>query len=283
MKPGFEPQSFKSYNLTPEKWEQQELFIKENMKKGYIQPLKSPMASSFFFFLKKDRWLWPTQDYQYLNQWTVKNAHPLSLISDIMDKNKASGAKYFTKFDIWWDYNSVWIEEGDQWKVAFKTNMGLFEPTIMFFGLCNSPATFQVMMNDILKDELNEGWVIVYMDDILIFSKTKDKLEEMTKQVLQQLWENDLYLKPNKYKFCKTRCQCEYCFTWISPNQCIIGLFQLFIGRLLKGSYLLTGRLCNQLWKREILQILTWNMFCTVQKDYNRGTRWGPGWRALDD
>ena len=87
-------------------------------------------------------------------------------------------------------YNNVRIKDGDQWKAAFKTNIGLFEPMVMFFGLCNSPATFQAMMNDILKDELNEGWVIVYMDDILIFSKTKEKLEEMTmeemtKKVLQ--------------------------------------------------------------------------------------------------
>ena len=102
-----------------------------------------------------------------------------------MDKIKASGAKYFTKFDIRWGYNNVRIKEGDQWKVAFKTNIGLFEPTVMFFGLCNSPATFQAMMNDILKDELNDGWVIVYMDDILIYSKTKEGLEEMTKRVLQ--------------------------------------------------------------------------------------------------
>ena len=76
---------------------------------------------------------------------------------------------------------------------------------VMFFGLCNSPATFQAMMNNILKDELNKGWVIVYMDDILIFLKTKEKLEEMTKRVLQQLRENDLYLKPGKCEFCKTR------------------------------------------------------------------------------
>ena len=74
----------------------------------------------------------------------------------------------------------------------------------MFFGLCNSPATFQAMMNDTLKDELSEGWVIVYMDDILIFLKTKEKLEEMTKKVLQRLRENDLYLKPSKCEFCKT-------------------------------------------------------------------------------
>jgi len=122
-----------------------------------------------------------------------------------MDKIKASGAKYFTKFDIRWGFNNVWIKEGDEWKAMFKTNMGLFKPMVMFFGLCNSPATFQAMMNDILKDELAEGGVIVYMDDILIFSKTKEKLEELTRRVLQQLRENDLYLKPGKCEFCKTQ------------------------------------------------------------------------------
>jgi len=205
MKNGFEPKAFRSYNLTPEEQHQQAEFIQENLKKGYIRPSKSPMASPFFFVLKKDGRLRPTQDYRYLNQWTVKNAHPLPLISDIMDKIKDSGAKYFTKFDIWWGYNNVRIKEGDEWKAAFKTNMGLFEPTVMFFGLCNSLATFQAMINDILKDELAEGGVIVYMDDILIFSKTKDKLEELTKRVLQRLRENDLYLKPGKCEFCKTR------------------------------------------------------------------------------
>jgi hypothetical protein len=187
MKLGFEPKSFKSYNLTPEERKQQELFIKENLKKGYIRPSKSPMASPFFFVSKKDRKLRPTQDYRYLNQWTIKNTYPLPLISEIMDKIKASGAKYFTKFDIRWGFNNIRIKEGDQWKAAFKTNLGLYEPTVMFFGLCNSPATFQAMMNEILKDKINEGWVIVYMDDILIFAKDKNTLERMTKQVLQRL------------------------------------------------------------------------------------------------
>jgi hypothetical protein len=205
MKPGFEPKSFKSYNLTPEECKQQEIFIKENLKKGYIRPSKSPMASPFFFVSKKDRKLRLTQDYRYLNQWTVKNAYPLPLISEIMDKIKTSRAKYFMKFDVRWGFNNIRIKEGDQWKAAFKTNLGLYKPTVMFFGLCNSPATFQAMMNEILKDEINEGWVIVYMDDILIFAKDKDTLEWMTKQVLQRLQENDLYLKPAKCEFCKTR------------------------------------------------------------------------------
>jgi len=205
MKAGFEPKAFKNYNLTPEEQEQQREFIQENLKLGYIRPSKSPMASPLFFVSKKDGKFRPTQDYRYLNQWTVKNAYPLPLISEIMDRVKAAGAKYFTKLDVRWGYNNVRIKEGDEWKAAFKTSMGLFEPTVMFFGLCNSPATFQAMMDSIFKDEVSEGWIIVYMDDILIFSKDKKTLEEQTKHILQKLRDNDLYLKPGKCFFCKEK------------------------------------------------------------------------------
>src|SRR6202023_3259980 len=95
----------------------------------------------------------------------IKNAYPLPRVGDLLDKLK--GAKVFTKLDLRWGYNNVRIKEGDEWKAAFKTNKGLFEPLVMFFGLCNSPATFQNMMNDIFATELDEGWILIYMDDIL--------------------------------------------------------------------------------------------------------------------
>ena len=137
------------------------------------------MASPFFFVTKKDGKLRPFQDYHYLNDWTIKNAYLLPLISEIMDKLK--GAKYFTKFDVCWGYNNVRIRKGDEWKAAFKTNKGLFEPTVMFFGMCNSPATFQVMMDETFTDLIEEGVIIVYMDDILIFAEDKPTLEQTTK------------------------------------------------------------------------------------------------------
>ena len=140
MKEGFKPKLFKNYNLTPVEQLKLDKFLKENLDKGYIQPLESPMASPFFFVSKKDGKLWPCQDYWYLNNWTIKNSYPLPLISDIVDKLK--GAKYFTKMNVHWGYNNIWICKGDGWKVAFKTNKGLFEPMVMFFGMCNSPATF---------------------------------------------------------------------------------------------------------------------------------------------
>ena len=201
MKTGFEPKSFKTYNLTPEEQTELDKFLKENLDKGYIKPSESPMASPFFFVKKKDGKLRPYQDYRYLNDWTVKNAYPLPLISEIMDKIK--GAKYFTKFDVRWGYNNIRIRKEDQWKAAFKTNRGLFEPTVMFFGMCNSLATFQAMMDSIFTDMIEGCIVIVYMDDILIFAKTQEELEQYTKMVLQRLQENNLYLKPKKCEFNK--------------------------------------------------------------------------------
>jgi Reverse transcriptase (RNA-dependent DNA polymerase) len=120
-----------------------------------------------------------------------------------MDKLK--GAKYFTKLDVRWGYNNVRIRKRDEWKAAFKTNKGLFEPTVMFFRMCNSLATFQAMMDNIFMTMIDNQLVIVYMDDILIFANTKEELEQMTKLVLEKLQEHDLFLKAKKCKFCQTR------------------------------------------------------------------------------
>jgi Reverse transcriptase (RNA-dependent DNA polymerase) len=201
MKSGFKPKSFKTYNLTPEEQVELDKFLKENLDKGYIKPSQSPMASPFFFVKKKDGKLRPCQDYRYLNDWTVKNAYSLPLISKIMDKIK--GAKFFTKFDVRWGYN-IRIKTEDLWKAAFKTNQGLFEPTVMFFGMCNSPATFQAMMDSSFSDLIEGRKVIVYMDDILIFAKSQEELQKRTKQVLQRLREHDLFLKPKKCEFNKS-------------------------------------------------------------------------------
>jgi hypothetical protein len=133
----------------------------------------------------------------------IKNSYPLPLISEIMVKLK--GAKYFTKLDVHWGYNNIWIRKGDEWKAAFKTNKGLFEPMVMFFGMCNSPATFQAMMDDIFIMMIDQRLVIVYIDNILIFAKTKEELQRITKQVLEKLQEHDLFLKAKKCEFCKTK------------------------------------------------------------------------------
>jgi len=140
------------------------------------------MASPVFFIKKKDGSLRLVQDYRMLNEMTVKNKYPLPLIPELI--NQLRGAKYFTKLDVRWGFNNVRIKEGDEWKAAFRTNRGLFEPLVMFFGLTNSPATFQKMMNEIFIDLISEGVVVVYLDDILIFTKTLDEHRRVTERVL---------------------------------------------------------------------------------------------------
>jgi Reverse transcriptase (RNA-dependent DNA polymerase)/Retroviral aspartyl protease len=203
MKEGFEPKSSKNYNLTPEEQKELDKFLDKNLEKGYIRPSQLPQASPFFFVKKKDGRLRPCQDYWYLYDWTVKNAYPLPLISEIMDKLKE--AKYFSKFDVRWGYNNVRIRFGDEWKAAFKTNQGLYKPTVMFFRMCNSPATFQAMMDKIFKKEIEENLIIVYMDDILAFSKTIDGLKKIEQIILGKAWEYDLYFKAKKCEFRKPK------------------------------------------------------------------------------
>src|SRR6201994_4573026 len=203
LKPDFAPKRLPIYQLTPRERLELKAFIKENLRKGYIRKSQSPMASSFFFIGKKGGDLRPCQDYRYLNAHTVRNAHPIPSIARIMDKLK--DAQYFTKLDVRQGYNNVRIRKGDEWKAAFRTPEGLYEPTVMFFGMTNSPATFQDMMNSLFKDLLDEGGVIIYMDDILIYAKTVKQLDKLTEQVLKILKQNDLYLKTEKCEFEKQK------------------------------------------------------------------------------
>ena len=145
LKESFTPKVAKLYLLNPEELAACQAFIDENLKTGWIQPSKSPQASPFFFVKKKDGKLCPVQDYHYLNEHTVKNTYPLLLISDLV--NNLRQFSLFTKFDVQWGYNNIRIKEGDEWKAAFITHLGLFEPMVMFFGLCGSPPTFQAFMN----------------------------------------------------------------------------------------------------------------------------------------
>jgi len=132
----------------------------------------------------------------------MKDVYPLPLIPDLIDKLQS--ACYFTKFDVRWGYNNIRIKEGDEHKAAFKTPLGLYKPLVMFFGVCNSPATFQRFMNMIFKALIESGHVVVYMDDILIFAKDLATLDHYTRLVLETLMAYDLYLKPEKCTFRRT-------------------------------------------------------------------------------
>jgi hypothetical protein len=199
LKKGFVPKKSKVYPLSPQEQDEVDSFLNEQLRKGYIRPSKSLQTSPVFFIPKKDLKKRMCTDYQYLNEWTVKNAYPLPLIAEIIDK--VGTAKVFTKMDLRWGYNNVRIKEGDEWKGAFATRRGSFEPLVMFFGMTNSPSTFQNMMNDILKEEIDEGEVLVFIDDIVVFTETEKGHEEVVKRVLKKLKENDLFLKPEKCAF----------------------------------------------------------------------------------
>jgi len=168
-----------------------------------------------FFIKKKDGSLRLVQDYYALNAVTVKNRYPLPLISELV--SQLHRAKYFTKLDVCWGFNNVRIKPGDEWKAAFCTNHGLFEPLVMFFGITNSPATFQTIMNDVFRTIIVKGIVIVYLDNILIFTKTEEEHEQAVQRVLEILTEHKLFLHLEKYEF--HRKQIEYLGLVILENK----------------------------------------------------------------
>ena len=215
LKPNATMRNCGIYRLTPKESEALKEYITEHLRKGYIRPSKSPMACPFFFVDKKDGKLRPVQDYRGLNEITIKNAAPLPLIPELIDKLR--GARYFTKFDVRWGYNNIRIREGDEYKAAFKTPLGLYEPTVMTFGLCNAPATFQTFMNNIYEDMINDGHVVIYLDDILIFAEEPQLLDTLSHEVLSRLEKHDLYLKPEKCSFMQT--SIEYLGIIISEGQ----------------------------------------------------------------
>jgi len=145
----------------------------------------------------------------------VKNKYPLPLISELI--SQLCRARYFTKLDIRWGFNNVHIKPGDEWKATFQTNRGLFKPLVMFFGMTNSPATFQTMINNIFWDLIAEGIVVVYLDDILIFTRTEEEHTKAIRRVLQVLQEHKLFLCPEKCEFCKK--QIEYLGLVILENE----------------------------------------------------------------
>jgi hypothetical protein len=124
--------------MSPAEQVELDKWLEENLAKGYLQPSKSPMASPVFFIKKKDGKLRLVQDYGWLNKITIKNRYPLPLAADIV--NRLTGAQHFTKFDVRWGYHNIRIKEGDEGKAAIITNRMEVEPTVMGFGMTNSPA-----------------------------------------------------------------------------------------------------------------------------------------------
>jgi len=171
--------------------------VEDQLRKRYIRPSKSPQTSPVFFVGKKDGSKRMVMDYCNLNDQIIKNNYPLPLITELIDN--MGSKKVFTKMDLRCGFNNIRIKERDKWKGAFTTHISSFEPTVMFFGMTNSPATFQVMMNEILRDLINEGKVAAFVDDVLVGTETEEEHDEIVEEILRRLEENDLYVKPEKY------------------------------------------------------------------------------------
>ena len=197
LKKMFKPRKGKIYPLSKDEREEVQKFINNQLRKGYIRPSKSPQMSPVFFVGKKDGKKRMVMDYHSLNEQTVKNNYPLPLITDLI--NNMGSKKVFTKMDLRWGFNNIRIKEGDEWKGVFTTYIGSFEPTVMFFGMTNSSATFQAMMNEILRDMINKGKVAAFVDDVLVGTETEEGHDEIVEEVLRRLEENDLYVKLEKY------------------------------------------------------------------------------------
>ena len=171
-------------------------WLKEMEKTGKIQRSTSSAGSPILFVPKpKGTGLRLCVDYRGLNKITIPNRYPLPLMQELQDR--VQGAQWFTKLDLKNGFNLIRIRQGDEWKTAFRTRYGLFEFNVMPFGLTNAPSTFQDMMNHVLSDVLDVG-VLAYMDDILIYAKTEEEHDQLTKEVLRRLQKNGLAVSPGK-------------------------------------------------------------------------------------
>ncbi|QRW15537.1 Retrotransposable element Tf2 protein [Rhizoctonia solani] len=173
-------------------------WLRDKLKAGKIQPSKLSISSPVMFVPKKDGSRRLVVDYCCLNNQTKKNVYPLPRPDDLMAQLR--GAKVFTKLDLRWGDNNVRVKEGDKWKTAFRTKYGLYESLVMTFGLTNAPAAFQHFMNKLFKDLL-DVCVIIYLDDILIYSKDDATHTKHVHEVLRRLMENQLFCKASKCTF----------------------------------------------------------------------------------
>ena len=186
------------YGLSPSELEVLKEYIDENLSKGHIRHSKSPAGAPVLFVKKKDGSLRLCVDYRGLNAMTVKNRYPLPLPNEILDR--LQGAKHFTKIDLCSGYSHVRIDEGDEWKTAFRTRYGHFKYLVMPFGLTNAPATWQRFINEVLADLIDVN-VIVYLDDIIIYSDDPASHQEHVHEVLRWLWKNKLFTNAKKCKW----------------------------------------------------------------------------------
>ena len=196
--PGTAPVAKPPYRLAPSEMKELMAQLQELMEKGFIQPSSSPWGAPVLFVKKKDGSMRMCIDYRDLNKVTVKNRYPLPRIDDLFDQ--LQGASYFSKIDLRSGYHQVRVREGDVPKTAFRTRYGHYEFLVMPFGLTNAPAVFMDLMNRVCKPYLDK-FVIVFIDDILIYSRTEQEHAEHLRKLLELLRKEKLYAKFSKCEF----------------------------------------------------------------------------------
>jgi hypothetical protein len=196
--PGVVPPAKAPYQMSHEELKELKVQLEELFAKGYIKHSKSPYGALVLFVHKKDGTLRMCVDYRALKKAKVKNRYPLPRIDDLFDR--LLGAKVFSRIDLHLGYYQIWIVEGDEKKIVYCTKYGSYEFMVMPFGLTNAPTTFCTPMNDIFWEWFDD-FVIIYIDDILIYSGSLEEHAEHLRKVFQRLRENKLYAKLEKCEF----------------------------------------------------------------------------------
>jgi hypothetical protein len=197
LKPGTAPISRRSYRMPPNELAELKIQLQDLLEKGFIRPSSSPWGCPAIFVKKKDQTLRMCVDYRPLNEVTIKNKYPLPQINILFDQ--LTGARVFSKIDLRSGYHQIRIRPEDIPKTAFTTRYGLFEYLVMSFGLTNAPAHFTYLKNSVFMPELDK-FVVVFIDDILIYSKTEEEHAQHLRIVLTRLREHQLYAKFSKMR-----------------------------------------------------------------------------------
>ena len=196
--PGTAPISIAPYRMAPAELGELKLQLQELLSKGFIRPSVSPWGAPVLFVKKKDGSWRMCIDYRRLNHMTVKNKYPLPRIDELFDQ--LQGAAYFSKIDLRSGYYQLRVRESDVPKTAFRTRYGHYEFLVMPFGLTNAPAVFMALMNKVFAEYLDH-FTVVFIDDVLVYSKSKEEHEEHLRTSLQLLKDNQLYAKLSKCEF----------------------------------------------------------------------------------
>ncbi|GJR50118.1 putative reverse transcriptase domain-containing protein [Tanacetum coccineum] len=196
--PGAEPISKAPYRMAPVELKELKEQLQEMLENGFIRPSVSPWGAPVLFVKKKDGSMRLCIDYRELNRITIRNRYPLPRIDDLFDQ--LQGAKYFSKIDLRSGYHQLRVREQDISKTAFRTRYGHYEFLVMPFGLTNAPAVFMDLMNRIFHEYLDK-FVIVFIDDILVYSKSEEEHERHLRIVLEILRQKKLYAKFLKCEF----------------------------------------------------------------------------------